>query len=99
MNNTNELKCFALGLGVGVTAGLLLAPKSGSEVRQYLQSKAAEGTDYLKNQANGVINAAAGVIDRSGKTLRQQKENVAAAVEAGQVAYREAVATTPENWS
>lgn len=99
MSNTNELKCFAIGLGLGVTAGFLLAPKSGSEARQYLQGKAAEGTGYLKSQAGGAMNAAANILDRSGKTIRQQKENVAAAVEAGQVAYREAVASTPENWS
>lgn len=99
MNNTNEFKWLAIGFGLGVTAGCLFAPKTGSETREYLQGKAAEGTDYLKTQASGAVNAAADALGRGGKTIRQQKENVVAAVEAGQAAYREAVATTPEIWS
>ena len=99
MNTTNELKWLVAGLGLGVTAGFLFAPKSGVDARGYLQSKAGEGADYIKNQANCAMSGAAAALDRGSKTLRQQKENVVAAVEAGQTAYREAVASTPENWS
>ena len=93
--NSTQLKWLMIGLGLGVPAGFLVAPKSGSHTRQFIQSKAAEGVDYIRNETAGVVNTAAGLVDRGTKAIRQQKENLAAAVEAGQVAYREAVASTP----
>jgi gas vesicle protein len=39
---------FLLGLGIGVAAGILWAPKSGEETRQLIADKAGEGADYLK---------------------------------------------------
>ena len=93
--NNNELKWFLLGLGLGVTAGFLVAPKSGSDTRKYMQDKANEGADYLKNESTGVMNAGVDLLDRGAKAIRHQKENVAAAVEAGQAAYRDALASTP----
>jgi len=106
MSNNNEMTCFCIGLGLGVAAGFLFAPKSGVETRQYLQNKTAEGTDYLKsktmegtdfvkNQTAQVVNAATDVVDRGARTLRHKKENVLAAVEAGKAAYNEAAASTP----
>jgi gas vesicle protein len=50
MSNDSEVKCFCIGLGLGVAAGFLFAPKSGAETRQLLQSKTMEGTDYIKNK-------------------------------------------------
>jgi gas vesicle protein len=96
MTNTQELKWLAAGLGLGITAGLLFAPKSGAYSRLYLQYKALEGTDLVKNQANSALNAAADAFAWGGSAIRHHKENVVAAVEAGQLAYREALATTPE---
>jgi gas vesicle protein len=42
---------FLLGLGIGVAAGILWAPRAGEETRQLLADKAGEGADYLKNRA------------------------------------------------
>ncbi len=42
---------FLLGLGIGVAAGLLWAPRSGEETRALLADKAGEGADYLKSRA------------------------------------------------
>jgi len=110
MTSNDEMKCFWIGLGVGVAAGVLFAPKSGAETRQLIQSKTMEGTDYIKNQATQAVkegseyvknqaaqvaNAASDAIDRSSKTIRHKKENVMAAVEAGRAAYDEANKTTP----
>jgi gas vesicle protein len=95
MSENNEVMCFCIGLGLGVAAGFLFAPKSGEETRRLLQNKTMEGTEYLKSQADNVVNAATDVVDRGTKTIRHKKENVLAAVEAGKAAYREAAATTP----
>ena len=43
MQDDNKFPYFFLGLGLGVAAGLLFAPKSGSETRELLLTKADEG--------------------------------------------------------
>ena len=40
------MKSFLIGLGVGVAAGLMLAPASGEETRHRI----AEGAHYLREQ-------------------------------------------------
>lgn len=97
MTNENATKLFCFGLGIGVATAFLLTPKSGSDSRKYLKSKADEGADYLKRQAQELANGAADVLERGAKTVRHQKENVMAAVNAGKDAFREGVATTPES--
>ena len=93
MEDDSKLSYFFLGLGLGVAAGVLFAPKSGAETRDYLRSRAEEGTDYVKRRAEDLRDNAAEAIDRSKDTLRRHKENLSAAVDAGKQAYREAVKT------
>jgi len=82
---------FFLGLGLGVAVGVLFAPKSGDETREFIRSKAGEGADYVKRRGEDLRETASETIDRGKDTLRRHKENVSAAVEAGKQAYREAV--------
>ena len=93
MEDDNKLSYFFLGLGLGVAVGVLFAPKSGEETREFLRSKAEEGTDFVKRRADDLREGAAEAIDRSKDSLRRHKENLAAAVDAGKQAYREAVKT------
>ena len=95
MTNDSELKFFCIGMGLGVAAGFLLAPRSGAETRRMIQKRALDGSDYLRNQVSSGVEAAVDAVDRGGKTLRHQSENLAAAVEAGKAAYAEAAASTP----
>lgn len=94
MEDDNKLSYFFLGLGLGVAVGVLFAPKSGAETREFLRSKAEEGTDYVKQRADDLKESAAETLERSKQTIQKQKDNLAAAVEAGKQAYREAT-TTP----
>ena len=93
---------FLLGLGIGVAAGLLWAPRTGEETRalladkagegaDYLKSRAQDGTDYVKQRTEDLKQTAAGLYDKGRSTVYQQKENLSAAVEAGKQAYRDAV--------
>ena len=93
MEDDNKLSYFFLGLGLGVAVGVLFAPKSGEETREFLRSKAEEGTDYVKRRAEELRDNAADAIDRSKDSIRRHKENLSAAVDAGRQAYREAVKT------
>ena len=93
MEDDNKLSYFFLGLGLGVAAGVLFAPKSGAETRDYLRSQAEEGTDYVKRRAEDLRESATEAVDRSKDSIRRHKENLSAAVDAGKQAYREAVKT------
>jgi gas vesicle protein len=93
---------FVVGLGIVVAVGLLMAPRSGEETRQFLRTKADEGTDYLRSKADEgkefvrrrgteIRDSASDLIDRSKEAIARQKEQLAMAVEAGKQAYRESV--------
>ena len=91
MEDNNKLPYFFLGLGIGVAVGLLFAPQSGEETRGLLKSKADEGKDLLKRRSRELRDNAADALARSKDTLVRQKDNLAAAMDAGKQAYREAV--------
>jgi gas vesicle protein len=90
MEDDNKLSYFFLGLGLGVAVGVLFAPKSGTETRELLKSRANEGADFVKRRTTELRDQATEALDRSKETLRRQKENLSAAVDAGKQAYREA---------
>ena len=90
MEEDNKLSYFFLGLGLGVAVGVLFAPKSGTETRQFLRAKAEEGTDYVKQQADVLKETAAETLERGKQTIQKHKDNLSSAVEAGKQAYREA---------
>ena len=87
----SKLSYFAFGLGLGLAVGVLFAPKSGEETREFIRNKAGEGADYVKRRSTELRDSAADAIDRSKDNLRRQKDNLASAVEAGKQAYRDAV--------
>jgi gas vesicle protein len=93
--STNEFTFFGIGAALGVAAAVLLAPKSGPETRKLLRSKADDSTDYLASRAAEARDSAAEAINRGKKAIKQNAENLSAAVEAGVQTYREAVQTTP----
>ncbi len=95
MEDDNKLSYFFLGLGLGVAVGVLFAPKSGTETRDLLRSKAEEGADYVKRRGEELVDTATEAVDKGKQTIQRHKENLSAAVEAGRQAYRESVKTAP----
>ncbi len=87
----SKLSYFAFGLGLGLAIGVLFAPKSGEETREYIRVKADEGRDYLRRRGDELREKAEDAFDRGRATVSRQRENLAAAVEAGKPAYRDAV--------
>lgn len=87
----NKLAFFAFGFGLGLAIGVLFAPKSGEETREYIRAKAGEGHDYLKRRAEEVRESAGEAVERGRSALSRHREHLSAAVEAGRQAYREAV--------
>jgi gas vesicle protein len=80
-------------LGIGVAVGILFAPKSGEETRQLLRSKADESKDFLKQKSVELKDSAVELADKSKLALQRQKEQLAAAVDAGRQAYKESITT------
>lgn len=87
----NSFSAFLIGLGVGVGIGMLLAPKSGAETRDYLRNKAGEGSDYLKQRGEDFRQSASEWVDRGKDAIGRQRETFSEAMEAGRQAYRETV--------
>ena len=91
MEDDSKLSFFFLGLGLGVAVGVLFAPKSGAETREFIRSKASDGTDYVKRRSVELRDTANETVESAKEKLRRHKENLASAVEAGKQAYRESV--------
>jgi gas vesicle protein len=90
----NSFVWFLAGLGLGALAGVLYAPRSGSETREVLRAKAEEGREYVKNRARDARDQASQWADRGREAVSSQKEQFRAAYEAGRQAYHEATSDT-----
>lgn len=77
--NTREISCFAFGLGLGVAASMLFAPREGRQTRCRIQDKVKEGQRKLQDRKEAAYNA-----------ISRQKDGVSAALGAAKSAYREA---------
>ncbi len=93
MDDDNKFSFFFLGLGLGVAVGLLFAPKTGTETRELIRSKADEGKEYLKRRTVDLKDSANDAIEKGRSAVSKQRDNLSAAVEAGKQAYRDAVRT------
>lgn len=91
-NGGNSLGWFLAGLGIGAIAGVLYAPRSGSETREALRARAEEGRDLLRSRARQAREHAEDWVDRGKEVLTQQKEQFRSAFEAGRQAYHETTA-------
>jgi gas vesicle protein len=98
-NSNNSFVWFLAGMGLGALAGVLYAPRSGSETRDVLRARAEEGRDYVRTRARDVRGQASEWVDRGRDVVNQQKDQFRAAYEAGRQAYQEATTETgaPKN--
>jgi len=87
-NVGSKVSFFLVGLGIGALIGILFAPKSGEETREYLSSKADEGKEYAQRKARELRERAEDLIERSKEIMARQKEAVSSAVDAGKEAYK-----------
>ncbi|HEX2931482.1 MAG TPA: YtxH domain-containing protein [Candidatus Binatia bacterium] len=51
-NNDGSVSLFVIGVGLGLLAGLLWAPRPGAEMRRRIRRGADEGLDYLTAEAD-----------------------------------------------
>jgi gas vesicle protein len=87
-NVGSKVSFFVVGLGIGALIGILFAPKSGEETRDYLSTKADEGRDYAQQKARELRERAEDLLERSKEIMARQKDAVTSAVEAGKETYK-----------
>ncbi|MBI3406658.1 MAG: YtxH domain-containing protein [Acidobacteria bacterium] len=86
-NTGSKVSYFLVGLGVGTLLGILFAPKSGEETREYLRDKADEGKEYAQRKAREIRERADELVERGKDAVRHQKDQVNSALDAGRAAY------------
>ena len=83
----SKVSYFLVGLGIGSLLGILLAPKSGEQTREYLSQRAKEGSEYAQNKARELRERAEDLVERGKEVLTEKKEQITAAVDVGRETY------------
>src|ERR1700737_1092468 len=84
----SKVTYFLVGMGIGALVGILFAPKSGEDTREYLLNKADEGREYAQKKAQELRERADDLLERGKEIAKGQKASISAAVEAGREAYQ-----------
>jgi gas vesicle protein len=93
----SKLPYFLLGIGVGAAVGLLYAPSSGEELRNDLRRRADDSRDFVRRRSSELRDNAEEILDKGRDAVHHQRDQLAAALEAGRKAYREATGRDPAN--
>jgi gas vesicle protein len=86
-NVGSKVTYFLVGLGVGALVGILFAPKSGEETREFLSKRADDGREFAQRKARELRERADELIERGKDVAVRKKDSLSAAVEAGREAY------------
>jgi gas vesicle protein len=86
--NISKVGYLVGGLGVGSLIGIILAPKSGDETREYLTHKAREGCEYAENQVQHLKGRAEHLVERGNEVIAARKKQIATAVNVGCEVYQ-----------
>lgn len=86
-NVGSKVSYFLVGLGVGALVGVLFAPKSGEDTREYLAKRADDGREFAQKKARELRERADDLIERGKDVASRKRESITAAVEAGREAF------------
>ena len=78
---------FLVGLGIGSLVGVLFAPKSGAETREYIAKKTREGNELARKKVRELRHRAEDTVEHGKKIIAQTEGRIAAAVDAGIETY------------
>jgi gas vesicle protein len=79
----SQTRCFFYGVGVGVAAALLMAPRSGVKTRRRLIETAREGQDYIVREGEELRDTIAEKVNRAKRAAKVTAEGIGVAMEAG----------------
>jgi gas vesicle protein len=78
---------FLVGLGIGSLIGVLFAPKSGEEIRQYIAKKTREGNELARKKGQELRDRAEETVERGKTIVAQTAGQVATAIDVGIETY------------
>jgi gas vesicle protein len=84
-NALSKLGWLIAGVGIGAAAGILLAPQSGEDTREWISTKCKDGIDTVNSQVKKTS-------EQVGEWIDEGQVQVAEAVSAGREAYSKAKA-------
>ena len=79
---------FLLGLGIGSLIGVLFAPKSGEDTREYIATKTKEGKNLTRKRARELRGRVEETIERGKEVIAQTEGQIATAIDVGRETYR-----------
>lgn len=83
----SKVSYFLVGVGIGALIGVLFAPKSGEETREYLSKRADEGREFAQRKARELRDRADELIEKGKDVASKKRDSLTAAVEAGREAF------------
>jgi gas vesicle protein len=86
-NVGSKVTYFLVGLGVGALMGVLFAPKSGEDTRDFLAKRADDGREFAQKKARELRERADELIERGKDVATRKRDSLTAAVEAGREAF------------
>jgi gas vesicle protein len=84
------LTSLVAGLGIGVIIGILLAPQSGEDTREWIATKYKDGVDSVNTRVRQTRQHVAELIDRGQHQVNDTVSQVSDAVDAGREAFKKA---------
>jgi gas vesicle protein len=91
MKYKGRISGFLLGLSVGGSIALLLAPRRGKKTRAQIAHAAADALANVKEYGETVRDTARDLVERGKDEVAHQKDGVANAIKRGAQAYQETV--------
>jgi gas vesicle protein len=85
----SKVSYLLVGVSIGSLVGILLAPKSGKETREYLAQKAKEESEYSQKKALELKARAEDIVERGKEVVRHKKGQIVTAIDAGREAYQQ----------
>ena len=79
----SETKCFLYGIGVGLAAGVLMAPRSGVKTRRQIAETAREGQNYVMREGAELRNSVVDKLNRTKRAAQATAEGIGIALEVG----------------
>jgi gas vesicle protein len=79
---------FLVGISIGSLIGILFAPKSGDETREYIAKKAREGDFVVRKKAREVQVRAEETAERDKSMIAETNGQIATAIDVGRETYQ-----------
>jgi gas vesicle protein len=79
----SQTRCFFYGVGVGVAAALLMAPRSGVKTRRRLAETVRESQDSIVREGTELRDSVVDVLNRTKRATKTTAEGIGIALEKG----------------